>query len=134
MPIVERRIESKIKYPKLYDFIVDSEYNSYQVYLQSDHWKDIKKRFYKSKLNKKKCYVCEKRFGLQLHHRTYKRLGKEYLHDLIQLCGVCHLKAHKLLEAARMRGNTRINLWTAARKLKKTMPKKNKMRGKRRKK
>ena len=126
MPIIEKKIINRIKYPKLYNFIVGSKYTSYKNYLQSEHWKDVKRRFYKSKLNHKKCYVCGRQGKLQLHYRTYKRIGREYLHDLIQLCGTCHLAAHKLLENARTKGNTRINLWTAAKRLKKIRPKRRK--------
>lgn len=93
-------------------------YETYKEYLQSEHWKDIKKRFYKSKLNKHKCYVCGNRYDLHLHHKSYKRLGEERLWDLVQLCGRCHKQAHALLNQAREKGNETVNLWNVARKLK----------------
>ena len=131
MPIVERKIEDKIRHKKLYDFIVESDYNSYKEYLQSNHWKDVIRRFYKSKLNKRKCYVCTGRYRLNLHHKTYKRLGHEWLSDLIQLCGKCHLACHRLLEKARKKGKRRITLWNAAKRLKRKRGMTNKRRQKR---
>ncbi len=49
---------------------------------------------------------------LHLHHRTYKRLGKEYLGDVVLLCEYCHLKVHKIHKEGK-------NLWEATKALRK---------------
>ena len=69
---------------------------SYQEYLASDHWMDIRSRFWKSKLHKGACDVCGSRSNLQIHHKTYTRIGHERLGDLCLLCGNCHTGTHKL--------------------------------------
>ena len=68
-------------------------YTNYQDYLKSEHWNDVKNRAKKSKLlggKNKKCSVCNKNFGLTLHHKTYKTLGKERLNHLCWLCFYHH--------------------------------------------
>ena len=66
---------------------------SYQDYLKSNHWKELRKQYRESSLPKY-CLVC-KNPNFQLHHRSYVRLGKEELLDLIPLCGKCHWKVHE---------------------------------------
>lgn len=70
---------------------------NYQLYLQSRHWRDIRARYYKSG-RPKECYVCGSKEQLHLHHRTYKRVGRERLKDLILLCKDCHGDLHDWLE------------------------------------
>jgi 5-methylcytosine-specific restriction endonuclease McrA len=89
---------------------------SYKEYLLTDHWKDVRNRFWKSKLHHYKCYVCEAKQNLQVHHKSYKRIGKEKLNDLVLLCGNCHNETHQL-EAGRTNGL----LWGAARRLRKNL-------------
>lgn len=88
-------------------------YPSYSAYLQSDHWADVRSRFRKSKL-KKRCHVCRGPYS-DLHHRTYKRLGKERLTDLVPLCRDCHGEVHQWAKA-NANGNAGFALWEAARK------------------
>ena len=50
-------------------------------------------------LNKKTdiCEYCGKKMGhsfIQLHHLTYKNIGKEKFNELIRLCFNCHGKIH----------------------------------------
>ncbi len=76
---------------------------NYHQYIHSEAWRETKKRFYKSKLVKRSelgqpfCFSC-KRFDLPLdvHHKTYKTLGKERLMDLALLCRECHDLVHAL--------------------------------------
>jgi hypothetical protein len=42
------------------------------------------------------CGACPSRVALQLHHKTYKRLGAELVEDLEWLCNKCHKEAHKI--------------------------------------
>lgn len=87
---------------------------NYKKYLNSSIWKNTKIKFNKSKYNKNKCYICgEKNVNLHLHHKTYERLGKERLTDLVQLCGPCHTLVHFVLNDCK--DNT-FTLWNVARK------------------
>ena len=69
----------------------------YKKYLNSKHWLDVRKRYKESKLNKGCCYCCKRKNNLNLHHKTYKRVGKENIDDLMFLCQECHTKEHKKL-------------------------------------
>lgn len=77
---------------------------NYRSYLASGHWRALRAA-YRSRFGDR-CQEC----GLQpveLHHRTYKRLGKEPLSDLIALCDGCHEAAHFLANADRTRDRQR---------------------------
>lgn len=93
-------------------------YKDYKHYLRSSHWKDVKLRYLKSKLVKRdvsglpKCEACERMdLKFNLHHRTYKRLGKEWLMDLSLLCELCHSEAHEYFK------NNSVSLWTATKRV-----------------
>jgi hypothetical protein len=66
---------------------------TYKAYLQSDHWIALKKRFYKK--YPRQCAICESKGQVDLHHRTYKRLGKERITDLVALCREHHSAFHE---------------------------------------
>lgn len=71
-------------------------FGSYAEYLHSAHWADFKAR-YRSSGMKVTCDVCQER-GVQLHHRTYIRLGNELLTDVIPLCREHHEAVHAWLK------------------------------------
>lgn len=97
----------------LYKYLQDNKM-SYKAYLLTDHWKDVRKRYWKSKLHNHTCYACGSKQNLQVHHKTYKRIGQEYLRDLCLLCGDCHRQAHQI-EKTRDKGI----LYGAAKRLRK---------------
>ena len=73
--------------------------SKYRQYIKSSEWADVRKRYFKSKLWKKVCYCCGKKdVRVDLHHKTYKRLGYEKLCDLIAICRNCHNKTHELVK------------------------------------
>jgi 5-methylcytosine-specific restriction endonuclease McrA len=101
----------------------------YVEYLKSPHWGELRKRYYASKLyktyyqgcNKFCCYSCHKSdIPLDLHHRTYKRLGNEHLNDLVLLCRECHGNTHSLEKGLKT------NVWSATKKYKKCIQKNSK--------
>jgi len=96
---------------------------NYQTYLRSEHWKEPKKRFRASRLHKHCCYVCGTRYGLQVHHKSYRRIGNERLHDLLYLCDDCHWSVHHVLKT---RGTGSTNLWSIAKKYRKIVAKRGK--------
>ena len=65
---------------------------AYKNYLKSNHWKEMKATIYAR--GHRKCAICGREYGLNVHHMTYKRLNKEKFIDLLVLCTVCHKKYH----------------------------------------
>ena len=65
---------------------------TYREYLQSDHWKAFRKRYYQR--YGYKCTICGSTENINLHHKTYNRLGKEWLMDVISLCEIHHHEFH----------------------------------------
>lgn len=68
----------------------------YKDYLKTKHWNELKKEYYLSKLPQE-CLVCGNR-KFELHHRSYNRIGKELLLDLLPLCRFCHHKIHEYIK------------------------------------
>jgi hypothetical protein len=66
---------------------------NYKEYLKTEHWRLVKLHFYQK--NKEECAVCKSHLHLNLHHKTYARLGMELEKDLICLCKNCHEAVHK---------------------------------------
>jgi 5-methylcytosine-specific restriction endonuclease McrA len=65
----------------------------YSEYLKTDIWNERRKRHLRSAGYR--CQVCNtKNAKLNIHHRTYERLGEEYFTDLIVLCESCHSLFH----------------------------------------
>ena len=75
--------------------------NNYREYLKSGIWKEKKKElfdYYRSLGKTPKCSHCGVKRNLQVHHKTYERVGCEDLKDLEVLCGFCHQKTHGLID------------------------------------
>lgn len=66
----------------------------YSKYLLSEHWLSIRKRTLKK--SGYRCQLCNKQDSLDVHHRTYERLGHENYNDTIALCRECHGKHHNI--------------------------------------
>lgn len=64
----------------------------YEEYLQSPHWHAVRDRALA--YAEHKCQLCYSAKDLQVHHRTYERVGKERPSDLTVLCKACHEKHH----------------------------------------
>lgn len=74
------------------------KYNSYK---KSNKWKEKTKEFIKSKYWGE-CKACgcttkDSTKPLEIHHKTYERLGQEKLTDLVCLCSNCHTAVHELV-------------------------------------
>lgn len=74
----------------------------YGAYIGSQEWAE-RRRYYVAKALHC-CQLCNWRSpdgrGLNVHHRTYERLGREFDSDVIVLCRPCHAKFHDVLEDA----------------------------------
>ena len=61
---------------------------NYLTYLQSQEWK-IRRNMALVAFDHR-CAVCNSDARLEVHHRTYERLGYELPGDLVVLCADCH--------------------------------------------
>lgn len=69
--------------------------DEYAEYLRSDHWQRMRKvALWRWNY---KCVVCGTKDNLDVHHKTYDRLGHEALEDLVVLCRSCHEATHEYL-------------------------------------
>ena len=68
---------------------------NYHDYLLTRHW--TKKRIEVAIHYGYECQFCHEKnpIKFEIHHKTYKRLGKEIMSDLLFLCGKCHRDYHK---------------------------------------
>lgn len=62
----------------------------YRDYLKSHHWISFRAQYYLHHDRKCKCGAKSS----DLHHLTYKTLGKEVFSDVVTLCRFCHDKEH----------------------------------------
>ena len=61
----------------------------YREYLGSKTWR--RKRDRVLRRDKHTCQTCGvKAAHLEVHHRTYERVGRERMGDLLTLCSACH--------------------------------------------
>ena len=68
-------------------------YSSLKAYYRSERWVDSRR-----KLRRTTCARCGARRRLQVHHRTYIRLGWELQRDVVTLCVTCHRLEHGLVK------------------------------------
>lgn len=64
----------------------------YAEYLQSAEWRRTRDEALRRA--KWRCSECESKRDLQVHHRTYERVGHERPEDLVVLCVGCHEDEH----------------------------------------
>src|SRR5438874_456134 len=67
--------------------------NAYREYLESPEWQS--RRLLALQHAGHRCQVCNSPDGLEVHHRTYERIGNEELEDLTVLCHRCHEIFHE---------------------------------------
>jgi 5-methylcytosine-specific restriction endonuclease McrA len=67
-------------------------------YLKTREWRVKRNRALIRAGNR--CQVCASTYQLDVHHRTYERLGNELLSDLMVLCRRCHQHYHDFLPKA----------------------------------
>jgi hypothetical protein len=66
---------------------------TYRDYLCTEHWYSVRRNALAAA--GRRCQLCNAADQvLDVHHRTYERLGKEKLSDLIVLCRSCHERHH----------------------------------------
>lgn len=65
----------------------------YHEYMKSAAWQRKRRKMF-SKFGEF-CQICRSSNDLQIHHKTYKNLGREPLEDLQILCKACHENHHE---------------------------------------
>lgn len=65
---------------------------SYSDYLQTDHWHAVRNAALERAGHA--CQVCNSKERLDVHHRTYQRIGHEQDADVVVLCHACHSRFH----------------------------------------
>lgn len=67
----------------------------YSFYIRSRKWNKRRRRYFAT--NGNTCAICGSKEGLNLHHKTYQRLGMEEDADLVPLCKEHHDELHSLI-------------------------------------
>ena len=88
----EKEEKRKLRIKEELDYIQELKTMPYQEYLQTEHWRNKRKRALKRA--NYKCQLCSSKENLQVHHNTYDNRGNEKDEDLIVLCEICHGKFH----------------------------------------
>lgn len=68
-------------------------------YLKTRHWQETRERVIARAGGR--CEECGSPHGLEVHHKTYARLGDERPNDLEVLCRYCHAERHALANATK---------------------------------
>lgn len=71
---------------------VKKSWPKYEDYLESWEWRQSRDAALRRA--KWKCERCQSKRSLQVHHKSYERLGEELPEDLEVLCGPCHEGHH----------------------------------------
>lgn len=69
----------------------------YEGYLNTEHWHTMRRLALDAA--EERCQLCYSPQRLQVHHRTYERLGHERMADLTVLCDSCHEAFHRTVRA-----------------------------------
>ena len=65
----------------------------YETYINSKEWLEKSERYLKEYPI---CEICHKHKATQVHHTSYKNIGKEKRRDLLGVCDRCHTHLHLL--------------------------------------
>lgn len=66
----------------------------YDEYINSSAWTERKEGFFLT--HSEECSACGNTNAVDLHHKTYTRLGLEDDNDLVALCKTCHAQYHAI--------------------------------------
>ena len=64
----------------------------YEAYLLSDEWREKRQRALE--LAGHRCQRCGSPLCLEVQHKTYESIGREWIHDLEVLCDDCREERH----------------------------------------
>lgn len=89
----EDEVTPKIKKKSSKSRLLDLRAMPYAEYLKTPEWKATQKKALR--YANFSCQLCSSAKDLNVHHRTYERLGEELPSDLTVLCEVCHGLFHR---------------------------------------
>ena len=89
-----QRVADKNRGEERQKYMEDLRNLPYTEYLQTEHWQKVRK--YALQRAGYSCQLCNEKGPLDVHHRTYERLGWEWDKDVIALCRDCHEKHHDI--------------------------------------
>lgn len=69
----------------------------YYAYINGPEWKARRARHLLT--YGKRCEACHRTQDIEVHHRTYQRMGDELDTDLAVLCDDCHTLVHQIHKA-----------------------------------
>lgn len=81
----------------------------YKKYLESEWWKDFREAILE--FWEYKCCWCYSDKKLDVHHRTYERLGHEEIQDCVVLCRACHVMATRAQVRAKKNKDAQMNMF-----------------------
>ena len=61
---------------------------NYKAYLRTPAWRSLSTQA--KERDHYRCVLCGSPDNLEVHHKTYARIGNERLSDLVTLCQRCH--------------------------------------------
>ena len=67
----------------------------YRLYLKSKRWRAIRRT--RLRMDGWKCVNCGAKKRLQIHHNSYRNLGRRFMsevRDCVTLCNSCHKERH----------------------------------------
>lgn len=67
----------------------------YADYLQTNHWQTVRRAAFAH--HGRRCLICLKQHGLDIHHVTYDNRGCEPPEDTVPLCREHHKLQHEVL-------------------------------------
>lgn len=72
---------------------------AYQRYIHSKKWERRREAYFDA--FERACHICGATTKVQLHHKTYERMGAELDSDLVPLCSMHHRELHKFHDQRR---------------------------------
>lgn len=87
--------------------LLELGFDDYSHYLDSPRWQETRARYLAADPGEW-CRVCHATTDLELHHKTYDRIGEELVTDLMLLCKWCHEAVHELERQGEMGLDLRI--------------------------
>lgn len=86
--------------------------DAYLAYLKSKAWR--RRRDRRLRIDNHTCQTCGAKRCLEVHHRTYERIGKERMGDLITLCCACHSAVTDCIRARQIDQGWPVTIWSGS--------------------
>ena len=100
--IQQKLNKSKEKSLNEYEHDREQFLEKYIEYLKTDSWKQ--KRLRVLERSNGFCEGCLVKKATQVHHKTYRNVGDEFLFQLVAICNDCHEKFHDEKETYKLKG------------------------------